>query len=250
MSELQKRKRWEAEPGTEQSAKAATAEPAAEKPKFLSKAERQKLALERLEEERKARQTKEEEAQRARDKLAERVREAHYAQTHSGRDARDRARDADREEREKARKAREDAVNQERYGRDKNAEERQRDEARKQREQERVQKAMEQAKEQEQQAIRARYLGGKPPKKKIVKVTDKYRFSFDWEATEDTSRDLNPIYANKHEAQLLFGRGMKAGIDRREQKKTSTYVDELEKMRKKHGIATHSDDDQDDMDDE
>lgn len=37
---------------------------------------------------------------------------------------------------------------------------------------------------------------------------------------EDTSRDLNPLYNNLHEAALLFGRGMRAGIDRREQKKT------------------------------
>ncbi|MCI64158.1 DEAD-box ATP-dependent RNA helicase 21-like, partial [Trifolium medium] len=35
----------------------------------------------------------------------------------------------------------------------------------------------------------------------------------------DTSRDMNYLYQNPHEAQLLFGRGFRAGMDRREQKK-------------------------------
>ena len=34
------------------------------------------------------------------------------------------------------------------------------------------------------------------------------------QATEDTSKDMNPLYASKHEAQLLFGRGLRAGFDR------------------------------------
>ena len=29
---------------------------------------------------------------------------------------------------------------------------------------------------------------------------------------QDTSNDVNPLYSNKHEAQLLFGRGLRAGI--------------------------------------
>ena len=33
-------------------------------------------------------------------------------------------------------------------------------------------------------------------------------------ADEDTSADLNPIYEKKHEALLLFGRGLRGGIDR------------------------------------
>lgn len=44
------------------------------------------------------------------------------------------------------------------------------------------------------------------------------KFVFDWDAGEDTSHDFNPLYANRHNAQL-FGRGHIAGIDAKEQKK-------------------------------
>ena len=64
--------------------------------------------------------------------------------------------------------------------------------------------------------VRNSYLGVKK-KKKVLKISEKFRFSFDWHADEDTSVDLNPIYEKKHEALLLFGRGLRGGIDRREQ---------------------------------
>ena len=35
---------------------------------------------------------------------------------------------------------------------------------------------------------------------------------FDWDATDDTSVDYNPLYKEKHQIQL-FGRGHRAGID-------------------------------------
>ncbi|RZC62281.1 hypothetical protein C5167_024024 [Papaver somniferum] len=54
---------------------------------------------------------------------------------------------------------------------------------------------------------------------RVTKPSEKFRFTFDWDATEDTSRDLNSLYQNPHEARLLFGRGFRAGMDRREQKK-------------------------------
>ncbi|KAI3494865.1 hypothetical protein L1887_36858 [Cichorium endivia] len=64
-----------------------------------------------------------------------------------------------------------------------------------------------------------RYLGSKKPKKMVIKPSEKFRFSFVWENTEDISRDMNILYQNPHEARLLFGRGFRAGMDRREQKK-------------------------------
>lgn len=67
--------------------------------------------------------------------------------------------------------------------------------------------------------LSSQYLGLAKKKKRIIRPSDKFKFAFDWEAGEDTSRDLNPIYNNPHEAQLLFGRGLKAGIDVRIQKK-------------------------------
>ena len=56
-------------------------------------------------------------------------------------------------------------------------------------------------------------------KKKIRKPSEKFHLNFDWETNDDTSRDLNPIYNNTHEAALLFGSGKRAGVDMQEQKK-------------------------------
>ena len=71
--------------------------------------------------------------------------------------------------------------------------------------------------------IKKQYLGGEKLKKKMLKPSEKFKFNFDWEAGDDTSKDLNPLYNNTHQAQLLFGRGLRAGVDRREQKKVSKF---------------------------
>ena len=63
----------------------------------------------------------------------------------------------------------------------------------------------------ELQAIRDRYLGGKTKKRRIRKMNEK-KFVFDWDNTEDTSTDYNPLYTKVHEAQL-YGRGSIAGVD-------------------------------------
>ena len=82
---------------------------------------------------------------------------------------------------------------------------------------------IQQERERQQMAdmIKKQYLGGEKLKKKMLKPSEKFKFNFDWEAGDDTSKDLNPLYNNTHEAQLLFGRGLRAGVDRREQKKVS-----------------------------
>ena len=67
--------------------------------------------------------------------------------------------------------------------------------------------------------IKKQYLGGDKQKKKMLKPSEKFKFNFDWEAQDDTSQDANPLYKMTHEASLLFGRGMRAGMDRREQMK-------------------------------
>ncbi|CAL9216522.1 unnamed protein product [Arabidopsis halleri] len=73
--------------------------------------------------------------------------------------------------------------------------------------------------EKEINAMKEQYLGSTKPKKRVINKPSK-NFRFDWENTEDTSSgDMNVLYQNPHEAQLLFGRGFRAGIDRREQKK-------------------------------
>jgi hypothetical protein len=68
-------------------------------------------------------------------------------------------------------------------------------------------------KERELKELQKVYLGVKKEKKKIRKPSEKMKFVFDWEVGEDTSRDFNPLYDHKHEAQLLFGRGKRGGFD-------------------------------------
>ncbi|RZC68773.1 hypothetical protein C5167_031964 [Papaver somniferum] len=94
------------------------------------------------------------------------------------------------------------------------------DEKRRSRKRIREEEQVEKEKEKDLEAIREQYLGtAKKPKMRVIKPSEKFRFTFDWDATEDTSRDLNSLYQNPHEAKLLFGRGFRAGMDRREQKK-------------------------------
>ena len=81
-------------------------------------------------------------------------------------------------------------------------------------------------------------MGLNKEKKKVLKPSEKFKniFNFEWDSSEDTSYDANPLYINnlelliiyfmnryshRHEENLLFGRGLKAGIDIREQKKNS-----------------------------
>ena len=101
------------------------------------------------------------------------------------------------------------------------AREHRREEERK-REAERRKQRDERAKEAELAQLKEAYMGGEKVKKKVAKASDRFKFKFDWEHTEDTSRDLNPLYDKKHDAALLFGRGLRAGVDRREQKSSNS----------------------------
>ncbi|KAL6755306.1 P-loop containing nucleoside triphosphate hydrolase protein [Haematococcus lacustris] len=98
----------------------------------------------------------------------------------------------------------------------------------------------ERERERELEMIKQQYLGMNKLKKRVIRPSEKYKFNFEWGAEEDTSKDLNPLYANPHEATLLFGRGMRAGIDRREQKKKAAEfeADMLRKSRSAYGLAT------------
>ncbi len=62
------------------------------------------------------------------------------------------------------------------------------------------------------------YLGLNQEKKKMIKPSEKFRniFNFDWDKAEDTSYDINPLYAKRLEPNLLFGRGLVAGCDTKE----------------------------------
>mmetsp|Transcript_16321 Transcript_16321/g.39113 ORF Transcript_16321/g.39113 Transcript_16321/m.39113 type:complete len:722 (-) Transcript_16321:859-3024(-) len=88
--------------------------------------------------------------------------------------------------------------------------------------------------EKELAQIKEHYLGMRREKKKVQKPSEKFRniFTFEWDTSEDTNRDdSNPIYQEKREPQLLFGRGFRAGIDVREQRRQNNFYDELVKRR-------------------
>ena len=147
------------------------------KPTFLTKKEREKLAMERLKEKRR------EEGGRGDGGT---VATAHHAS--SSRFAR-------------ATSARDVAERQ--YQRDKSA----------QSERER-QEQLEQFRKQ-YAGVRDETEKMKKMKQKAERA--KYKFQFDWSKEDDTSRDANPLYDAKHDVKLLFGRGTIAGVDARMQ---------------------------------
>jgi len=83
----------------------------------------------------------------------------------------------------------------------------------------------------EKDAIKTRYLGKEKKKKRVRRQNDR-KFVFDWDNTDDTSTDYNPIYSSRHQAQF-FGRGGIGGIDLKAQKKEQIqfYGDLLERRR-------------------
>lgn len=66
-----------------------------------------------------------------------------------------------------------------------------------------------------------RFLGTEQKNRKIRKMSDR-KFVFDWDENEDTSKDINPLYLERHDAQL-FGRGHFGGFDPKEQRKKIFY---------------------------
>jgi ATP-dependent RNA helicase DDX23/PRP28 len=69
----------------------------------------------------------------------------------------------------------------------------------------------------ETEAIRQRYMGADTntstfsAKKKRKRTTEK-KFNFEWNAEEDTSPDFNPLYNNRAESTSFFGRGKLGGM--------------------------------------
>lgn len=75
--------------------------------------------------------------------------------------------------------------------------------------------------QKEVEIIKAKHLGLIKEKKKMIKPSDKFKqvFLFDWDASEDTSKDINPLYNQRHEPKLLYGKGHMGGIDPEETRK-------------------------------
>ncbi|KAL2915438.1 mRNA splicing protein prp28 [Polyrhizophydium stewartii] len=202
------------------------------KPVFLSKAERQKLALERREQE-VAEQRRRIDSERQ--ATAAFFSDAATTRTATAPAAVDRFRDRDRGrgdwDKDRARGGR-DGRDRDRgwdRGRDRDRErDRERDRAKERSQPQPVVPEKRPAEDlaaagviqiesEEMSAIRNRYMGVKQERRKIQRMSEK-KFMFEWDEAEDTSKDANPIYAKRHEAQL-YGRGLIAGIDIKEQKK-------------------------------
>ncbi|KAM7260042.1 hypothetical protein ACFE04_015783 [Oxalis oulophora] len=208
--------------------------------KFLTKQEREQLAIQRRQEQHAEQLRKQEGLQvlRQRDRDRELETERDREREHERERERDRDRDRDRERERERERASRDRETERRHR------EREREDDAKARERARSDKLAEREKEKELDAIKEQYLGSKKPKKRVIKPSEKFRFSFDWENTEDTSRDMNSLYQNPHEAQLLFGRGFRAGMDRREQKKLAVKNerDMRDEIRKKDGVEERPED--------
>lgn len=206
------------------------------KPVFLTKAQREQLALQRRQEEISLQR-------RHQDQLLSNSQKPSfdYVDNHKPSDPdrrdRDRGRDRDRD-RERDRDRARDRERDRDRDLERRTREKEREEEAKARERVRLEKLEERERDKELDAIKEQYLGSKKPKKRVIKPSEKFRFSFDWENTEDTSRDMNLLYQNPHEAQLLFGRGFRAGMDRREQKKLAAKNEKemREDIRKKDGV--------------
>ena len=89
--------------------------------------------------------------------------------------------------------------------------------------------------EHELKAIRKHYLGKtedetanedkQDEKKKKTDGKNGKIFKFEWDAVEDTGRDdLNPLYSQRFKINALFGRGYIAGVDQKEQRKNSNFL--------------------------
>ncbi|KAI7859354.1 P-loop containing nucleoside triphosphate hydrolase protein [Circinella umbellata] len=159
------------------------------KPKFLTKEERAKLALEKRQKEVEEQRKRQDQERRARQQFDIKAEDEYRKVIHDdSRGRRYNRHDSRREERRREREMSPDDLDSETG-----------------------------LNEKEKQAIRERYFGGERKKRKIRRMNER-KFVFDWDTTEDTSYDFNPLYANRHSAQM-FGRGHIAGVDIKEQKK-------------------------------
>ncbi|KAI9222704.1 P-loop containing nucleoside triphosphate hydrolase protein [Blastocladiella britannica] len=77
---------------------------------------------------------------------------------------------------------------------------------------------------QEREQIRLRFLGSGNEKKRTRRMNER-QFVFDWDASEDTSRDANPLYMKRAEY-TAFGRGHVGGIDPRDSEDSKEQIDD------------------------
>lgn len=182
-------------------AKKQAEEAARSKPKFLTKEERTAEALRKRQEEAEEIRRKMEEEKK---KRAEFGKEATKAFDDVRKTDKDLDRDKDGFRRRDREREKKDKEEESQYSKDK---------------------------QKEVEAIRERYLGLVKKKRRVRRLNDR-KFVFDWDASEDTSVDYNPLYKERHQVQF-FGRGNVAGIDIKAQKRDQSkfYGELLERRR-------------------
>jgi len=67
--------------------------------------------------------------------------------------------------------------------------------------------------------IKTMKMGVTKKRRKMQKPSEKFKKSYvdDWNPEDDTSHDINPLYQNKFQPKILFGKGSIAGIDKDDQ---------------------------------
>ncbi|RKO88040.1 P-loop containing nucleoside triphosphate hydrolase protein [Blyttiomyces helicus] len=80
-------------------------------------------------------------------------------------------------------------------------------------------------------------MGAEHKKRKIRRMNEK-KFAFDWDSQEDTSQDINPLYAKRHANQMI-GRGRLSGIDLKEQRKQRAMFYEGLLNERRTGVDVH-----------
>ncbi|XP_021945680.1 probable ATP-dependent RNA helicase DDX23 [Folsomia candida] len=175
------------------------------KPKFLTKEERQAEALRKRQEEVENVRKKQAEERSKRMNFQKEAEDSKKSDRERDREARRREREREMRERNKDKDDKDDKIGEVELS--------------------------EKDKEKELGAIKDRYLGMVKRKRRMRRLNER-KFVFDWDATEDTSTDYNPLYKERHHVQF-YGRGHIGGIDIKAQKKNQSrfYGDLLEKRR-------------------
>ena len=206
------------------------------KPVFLTRKQREELALQRLEEERKE---KEEETAKREQSIQQLIQAQHQPSNandrHNDKDGgRDRERDRERDrDRDRTDSRRGWDRDRERDG----GNLRDRDRGRDDRRNAPTRSPDASLADRELAVIRAQALGQRLDTAKPAARPDKdnrsskYRFNFGWEAADDTSADPYALYERRQETALLYGRGFVGGVDRSQQRRRQEEWEERARER-------------------
>ena len=206
------------------------------RPVFLSRKQREELAVQRVEEERRG---KEEERTRREQSTQQSVQaqqqQRQQRQNSGAANSRTGDRDGDRGRERDRDRDRADSGRWRDKDRDRDRD-RDRGRGREDRHSAPARSPEDELKERELALIRAQHLGQRLDGAKVVKVdkdsrSSKYRFQFGWDNEQDTSAGPYALYERRQETALLFGRGFVGGVDRSQQRRRQEELEERAKER-------------------